>query len=134
MKNNILELSSQELTGQIIHIGKVEHYGNQDRPFTKQKFVVRTYPNQNNYTESITFELHKDSIAELTSYAVGAVVTVTYFLKGKEWISPEGETKYFNSLKAMGISTYVGNTEWAEIEDTNLSGLNKEEKSEDVPF
>lgn len=36
----------------------------------------------------------------LDNYAVGQEVTVSFNLKGRKWVNPQGATKYFNSLQA----------------------------------
>ena len=40
----------------------------------------------------------------LDSYAEGAMVEIDFNLRGREWISPSGEKKYFNSLEAWRMN------------------------------
>ena len=41
----------------------------------------------------------------LNSYQVGQDVKIGINLRGREWVNPEGETKYFNSIQGWRIET-----------------------------
>jgi hypothetical protein len=46
----------------------------------------------------VLFQLTGDRCGVLDDFRVGDQVRVTFNVRGREWKSPQGETKYFNSL------------------------------------
>ena len=42
--------------------------------------------------------VYKDK-TDLNNYNVGEQVKVSINLRGREWVNPQGETKYFNSIR-----------------------------------
>ena len=49
------------------------------------------------------FQLTGDRCENLDGFSVGDEVRVEFQLRGREWQSPQGETKYFNSLDTWKI-------------------------------
>jgi hypothetical protein len=68
--------------------------------FSKREFVITT---SDNYPQQILFQCTQDKCALLDGIAEGTDVTVHYNLRGREWQSPSGEIKYFNTLEAWRI-------------------------------
>jgi hypothetical protein len=48
-------------------------------------------------------EFTQDKCDLLNNYSVGETVKVAINLRGREWVSPQGETKYFNSVQGWRI-------------------------------
>ena len=69
--------------------------------FKKREFVITD--NSSQYPQHISFQLTQDKCSLLDQYAVGAEIKVHFNLRGREWTSPQGELKYFNSLEAWRI-------------------------------
>ena len=67
--------------------------------FRKREFVLE-YADNPQYPEYVKFECIQDKCDMLDNYAVGQDVTVSFNLKGRKWVDPQGSTKYFNSLQA----------------------------------
>ena len=65
--------------------------------FQKREFVIT---DNGMYPQSPIFQFVKDNCTKLDAYQVGQEVEVSYNLKGREWTSPTGEVKYFNTLEA----------------------------------
>lgn len=65
--------------------------------FTKREFVVELADNPK-YPQAVLFQLTGDRCAQLDGFQVGDEVRVEFSLRGREWRSPSGEVKYFNSL------------------------------------
>ena len=65
--------------------------------FTKREFVVELQDNPK-YPQAVLFQLTGDRCAQLDDFKVGDSVRVEFSLRGREWRSPSGEVKYFNSL------------------------------------
>jgi hypothetical protein len=65
--------------------------------FTKREFVMELADNPK-YPQVVLFQLTGDRCAQLDGMHVGDEVRVEFSLRGREWRSPSGELKYFNSL------------------------------------
>ena len=65
--------------------------------FRKREFVVKI-GDDSRFPQYVQFELTGDRCEQLDDYEVGEEVRVEFSLRGREWKSPRGETKYFNSL------------------------------------
>ena len=70
--------------------------------FTKREFVLELADNPK-YPQLVQFQLTGDRVSQLDSFRVGDEVTIEFSLRGREWKSPRGETKYFNSLDVWQI-------------------------------
>ncbi len=68
--------------------------------FQKREFVLKT---EEQYSQPILIELLADKIDIIDSFKQGDEVTVGINIVGREWVSPQGETKYFNSIKAWKV-------------------------------
>ena len=68
--------------------------------FRKRELVVTT---DEQYPQSIMIEFVQDKSDLLNNVAVGEDVKVSINLGGREWVNPQGETKYFNSIKGWRI-------------------------------
>jgi hypothetical protein len=69
--------------------------------FSKREFVLTE--NLSQYPQDILFQAVQDRCALLDGVNVGEQVEVSFNLRGREWTSPQGEVKYFNSLDAWRI-------------------------------
>jgi hypothetical protein len=69
--------------------------------FSKREFVVTE--NSSMYPQDIMFQATQDKCALLDSVQVNDQVEVSFNLRGREWTSPQGEVKYFNTLEAWRI-------------------------------
>ena len=65
--------------------------------FRKREFVVELADNPR-YPQYVQFQLTGDRCDSLDGFNVGDEVRVEFSLRGREWKSPKGELKYFNSL------------------------------------
>ena len=65
--------------------------------FRKREFVIELADNPR-YPQLVLFQLTGDRCEQLDGFQVGDEVRVEFSLRGREWQSPRGETKYFNSL------------------------------------
>jgi hypothetical protein len=70
--------------------------------FRKREFVVELVDNPR-FPQFVQFELTGDRCEHLDGFQVGDVVRVEFSLRGREWKSPKGETKYFNSLDVWTV-------------------------------
>jgi hypothetical protein len=68
--------------------------------FKKRELVVTT---EEQYPQHIMMEFTQDKCDLLNIYKVGEDVKVSINLRGREWVSPQGDTKYFNTIQAWRI-------------------------------
>ncbi len=65
--------------------------------FRKREFVLELADNPR-YPQLVLFQLTGDRCESLDGFEVGDEVRVEFSLRGREWKSPKGEVRYFNSL------------------------------------
>lgn len=70
--------------------------------FTKREFVIELADNPK-YPQLVQFQLTGDRVGQLDAFQIGDEVTIEFSLRGREWKSPRGEVKYFNSLDVWRI-------------------------------
>lgn len=71
--------------------------------FRKREFVVELSDNPR-YPQYVMFQLTGDRCENLEGFRIGDEVRVEFSLRGREWKSPRGETKYFNSLDVWTLA------------------------------
>jgi hypothetical protein len=87
-----------QVRGNIKLIGNTQTIG--AKGFQKRDLVLTT---QEKYPQSILLEFTQDNCASLDRFSTGDFVEVDINLKGREWTSPQGEVKYFNSIVGWKI-------------------------------
>ena len=87
-----------EVSGRIKMIDDTKAFG--ANGFRKREVVVTT---DEQYPQHIMIEFTQDKCDLLNSYTVGEPVKVSINLRGREWVNPQGETKYFNSIQGWRI-------------------------------
>ena len=92
--------------------------------FRKQEFTIKTFDEK--YPQFLTFQVVNDKCDLLTSLKVNEVVEVSYNLRGREWTSPEGTTKYFNTVEAWSINL--------SSEPVQTKSAPTNEDDDDLPF
>jgi translation initiation factor IF-3 len=105
--------------------------------FKKRELVVTT---DEQYPQHIMIEFGQDKCDLLNNFNIGDAVKVSINLRGREWVSPQGETKFFNSLQgwrvekvaADGASTQAPPMP-AAATFAPATSLNEEE-ADDLPF
>ncbi|MGO3706613.1 MAG: DUF3127 domain-containing protein [Mesonia hippocampi] len=87
-----------EIQGTIKKIDETKTYGNNG--FRKREVVITT---QEQYPQFLLVEFVQDKCDLLNAYQVGQDVKISINLRGREWVNPQGETKYFNSIQGWRI-------------------------------
>lgn len=127
-----------ELQGTITKINDIQTFAS---GFQKRDFVLTT---EEQYPQPILIELLKDKIDLIDAHKVGDKVTVGINIRGREWISPQGDEKYFNSITGWKILSdpkdvpvtekqAVKNEPAPKAEPTEPNNL-FEEDDDDLPF
>jgi hypothetical protein len=88
-----------ELIGKIKVLGDVEQ---KTENFKVRKFVV-TIDAESQYPQQVELQAANDKCDMLNQFTVGSDVKVAFNLRGREWTSPQGEVKYFNTLDAWRV-------------------------------
>ena len=86
-----------EITGKIKHIGEPQQVSSS---FLKREVVITT---DEQYPQHILIEFTQDRASMLDHYNTGEDVKISINLRGREWISPQGETRYFNTIQGWRI-------------------------------
>ncbi len=73
--------------------------------FQKREMVLLT---QEQYPQPINIEFLSDKIALLDTISEGDDVKVGINIRGREWTSPQGEVKYFNSITGWRVEKVSG--------------------------
>ena len=89
-----------ETTGRIHALMDVKEVGKNN--FRIREFVLEVADNPR-YPQYVLFQMTGDRSEGLDGYSVGDEVKVEFSLRGREWQSPKGETRYFNSLDVWTI-------------------------------
>ena len=87
-----------EVIGKIKKIDETKTYGASG--FRKREVVITT---DEQYPQMLLIEFVQDKCDLLDSYQVGQDVKISINLRGREWTSPQGEVRYFNTLDAWRI-------------------------------
>ncbi|WP_372917919.1 DUF3127 domain-containing protein [Salegentibacter sp.] len=122
-----------EVQGKIKLIGETKTFGSNG--FRKRELVVTT---EEQYPQHIMIEFVQDKTDLLDSYQVGQPVKVGINLRGREWVSPQGETKYFNSIQGWRIENLQaqqpGTQEVPPPDQFEPASDFNEEDHDDLPF
>lgn len=124
-----------EVQGRIKLIGETQTFG--ANGFRKREIVVTT---DEQYPQTIMVEFVQDKTDLLNNYKEGQEVKISINLRGREWVNPQGETKYFNSIQGWRIEALQ--TESADgsvppvppMDAFEPAGDLNEEDHDDLPF
>ena len=121
-----------EVIGKVKLIGDVQTFGSNG--FRKRELVVTT---DEQYPQMIMIEFVQDKVDLLNNYKVGQDVKVSINLRGREWINPQGEAKYFNSIQGWRIESLAQSPQAQNLPPVDqfqpASNLSDEEP-DDLPF
>ena len=92
------------------------------------------------YPQHILIEFVQDKTDLLNNYKVGQDVKVSINVRGREWVNPQGETKYFNSIQGWRVENLSQATGSADMppmppaEAFEPANDYNEEEHDDLPF
>jgi hypothetical protein len=120
-------------------LGKIKMIGAEQQvssAFKKRELVVTT---DEQYPQHILIEFTQDKCDLLSSYALGEEVKVSINLRGREWVNPQGETRYFNSIQGWRVErvSTAAPVATPAIKTTPAPKLEPafaEEEADDLPF
>lgn len=115
--------------------GKIKVIGSDQQvsaSFVKRELVVST---DEQYPQHILINFVQDKCDILDKYKVGDFVDVGINIRGREWVNPAGETKYFNDIQGwkIGYDKERKQSIPPVVHETNPIKP-KEEPEDDLPF
>jgi hypothetical protein len=124
-----------EIQGKIKLVGETQTFG--ANGFRKREVVLTT---EEQYPQSIMIEFVQDKTDLLNNFQVGQQVKISINLRGREWVNPQGETKYFNSIQGWRIEGSQQEASSGDIppmppaDAFEPAGDLNEEDHDDLPF
>lgn len=122
-----------EISGRLKVIEDTQSFG--ANGFRKREVVVTT---DEQYPQHILIEFTQDKCDLLNNYRIGEPVKVGINLRGREWLTPQGETKYFNSIQGWRIEKEGQQQATNNVPTTKDSfkptANYREEEHDDLPF
>ena len=133
-----------KLTGTVKLINETQQV---TEKFSKREFVVSETSSM--YPQDILFQATQDKCSILDNIKENDQIEVSFNLRGREWTSPTGEVKYFNSLEAWRIekagqinvmpsegpsAMSLGSEPVASMSATNNTSSENSDATDDLPF
>lgn len=121
---------NKEISGKLKIINDTKTYG--ESGFRKREIVVTT---NEEYAQMLLIEFIQDKCDLLNDFQVGQDVKISINLRGREWVNPEGEAKYFNSIQGWAIekqSKEILESDIDELEKVGATFISEE--PDDLPF
>jgi hypothetical protein len=105
--------------------------------FKKREFVLEI-SNDGAYVQKVLFTATRDNVEFLDTFKKGDSVDVEFDVKGREWTSPTGDIKYFNTLEIVNITLFTNNQTQQTVVDSTLRTVvandSSKEEDDDLPF
>lgn len=134
MESTFSKTIIMEVTGKIKVINAEQQVS---ASFKKRELVVAT---EEQYPQFISINFVQDKCDLLNNYNVGEAVKVSINLRGREWVNPQGETKYFNDIQGWRIEKLQaevpsgGMAPIPAVEAFEPATNFNEEEHDDLPF
>lgn len=119
-------------------VGKIEYIGPDQivsDKFKKRELVVAT---DEQYSSPIMIEFHQDKTEYLEGYKNGESVKVSINIRGRKWVSPQGETRYFNTIQGWRIERLQVQGPPAQAPEASnqqfTPATTTEDENDDLPF
>lgn len=124
-----------ELQGIVKKLGEVQTFAS---GFQKREMVLLT---EEQYPQPISIEFLKEKGDLLNPLKEGEKVKVSINIGGREWTSPQGEVKYFNSITGWRVEKLEGSNSNEPIAASSSNAPSNAEKTDvfaedddDLPF
>ena len=123
-----------EITGKIKKIDETKTYGASG--FRKREMVLTT---DEQYPQMLLVEFVQDKCELLNNFQVDQSVKIAINLRGREWINPQGEAVYFNSIQGWRIEPVTSEATaeippMAPIDNLETIGDVDDHEPDDLPF
>lgn len=88
-----------EVTGTIRDIQQTKEVGS--KGFKKRDLILTT---SEQYPQHLCIQFVQDKVNLLDNFSIGETVVIGINIHGREWINPQGESVYFNTLNGWRIT------------------------------
>ncbi len=133
MGSNPKENLTMEVQGRIKEIFETKTYGSNG--FRKRQLVITT---EEQYPQHLLIDFLQDKVEILDKFKKDQLVKVSIDLRGREWTSPQGEVKYFNSLNGWRVEAAQAADGAVpppdEFEPAPNAGFEQDDEEDDLPF
>ena len=117
-----------EIKGTVVYVAETQEIGASG--FRKKEFALKVEDGQ--YPQELGFELTQANIdTHGGKLSEGAEITVHYNMRGRRWVSPKNETRFFNTLVCWKID---GSQVAAPAPATVVAPSTVSDDSDDLPF
>jgi hypothetical protein len=119
------------VTGKIYQIQDIQKIND---TFSKREFVLELTNDDQVYVQKVVFSLLRDNVSLIDGIEKGQEVEVKFYLNGRDWTSPQGEVKFFNTLDAQEVNLLN------KLNSDNLNNQNslnqvvQTDSDDDLPF
>lgn len=124
-----------EVVGKVRMVDTTKEVGTNG--FRKRDIVITT---EEQYPQHISIQFVQDKTSLLDGFNPGDDVRVSINLRGREWVNPQGETIYFNTIQGWRIEKLVAESPTTSIPPVAppeafapAQNIN-EEDHDDLPF
>jgi len=100
--------------------------------FSKRDIVITDASSM--YPQDIQFQFTQDKCDVLNGLSVGQEIEISFNLKGREWTSPTGDVKYFNTLEGGRVDVVGGNATGSNSSNGGKVAANTAAADDDLPF
>jgi len=107
--------------------------------FKKREFVLTDASSM--YPQDISFQLTQDKCSLADGIQVNDQIEVSFNLRGREWTSPQGEVKYFNTLEAWRLEkmsasapSHAPSPMDIPSNTATVANLSNDAEDDDLPF
>jgi len=117
--------------GKIHKIGETQQIS---QKFQKREIVIKT---EGDYPQFIGCQLTQDNCSIADQFVEGQEVNASINLRGREWTSPQGEVKYFNTLEIwkMTSTQEMGSAQGGIDRNFQEDAINDlQNQQDDLPF
>ncbi len=123
-----------EITGKIKKIDETKTFGTSG--FRKREMVLTT---NEQYPQMLLVEFVQDKCDLLNNYQVDQDVKISINLRGREWINPQDEAVYFNSIQGWRIEILQVETTseippMAPVDNLETISETDDNEPDDLPF
>ena len=140
-------MSETSVIGKARFVGQTMDIGTSG--FQKRELVVTT---DDQYPQHILINFVQDKCNLLNNIVAGEQVNVSVNLRGREWVNPQGETKYFNDIQGWKVSKVQPehnaqpanntpqyppapvNSQLNQLPKNTSNAFAEEEEDDDLPF
>lgn len=119
------------ITGKIYQIQDIQKIND---TFSKREFVLELTNDDQVYVQKVSFSLLRDKVSLIEGLEKGQEVEVKFYLNGRDWTSPQGEVKFFNTLDVQELTLLNKPNSGNSNNQNSLNQVVQTDSDDDMPF